>query len=236
MKKPDRERKHCRFSGGRKSFRAMWPLVPAFVFFLLFSLFAMALSPLAGERELYEGTVRFHILANSDSEKDQAVKLLVRDAVLKAVSDVTKDCRTKDEAEKAILQNKARILAVSDAVLSENGLPYTSSLLLGKEPYPQRSYGDVVFPAGTYTSLRLRLGKAEGHNWWCVLFPPLCTSVAVREECNEDEKANLRHLGFSESEVSLLTDEGGGKEIKKEIRFYLLDRLYEIKSGKSAGK
>ncbi len=230
MKKPNIRRNGYRFPDKRADFRTLLPLVPMLTVFLLF---AMVLSPLAGEKELVEDTVRFHILANSDSKEDQAVKLLVRDAVLETVSDITKDCRTKEEAEKAILQNKARILAVSDAVLSENGFPYASSLLLGKEPYPQRSYGDVVFPAGTYTSLRLRLGKAEGHNWWCVLFPPLCTSVAVREEC--DEKENLRQLGFSESEVSLLTGESGGKEIKKEIRFYLLDRLYEIKSGKSAG-
>lgn len=128
------------------------------------------------EKEIYNSVIRLHILANSDSDYDQGLKLKVRDAILEAgvfgdAADVeSAEAMTEDAAEEA--------LAVANAVLKAEGAPYVASLAYGVESYPTREYGDISLPAGKYKSLRILLGKGEGNNWWCVLFPPLCINSA----------------------------------------------------------
>lgn len=155
--------------------------------------------PVNGEAELYNKVVRLHVIANSDSEDDQALKLTVRDAILDMVSTATEDCRSREEAENVILEMLPDIVKQAERTLRENGSEYHVSAVIGKENYPTREYGDVRLPAGNYTSLRVMIGKAEGKNWWCVLFPPLCTGTA---------KANdtLVAAGFTPGEVRILTD------------------------------
>ena len=135
-----------------------------------------------GEAEVYNSVIRLHILANSDTEADQAVKLAVRDAILKA--NVFKNADTKAEAE-ADMQNAAECaVATANGYLKEKGLPYTASYRWGYEDYPTREYENVRLPAGRYLSLRIVLGEGEGENWWCVLFPPLCTGAASKSVTN----------------------------------------------------
>lgn len=138
--------------------------------------------------EEYGGVLRFHVIANSDSEYDQRVKLRVRDQVLKVVQeellgetmlrhegkdgDTAKLCL--EEARELI---ETRLDVIEDAakkVLAEEGASYGASAKLGVCFIPQKTYGDVTFPAGNYEALNITLGEGEGRNWWCVLFPPLC--------------------------------------------------------------
>lgn len=134
-----------------------------------------------------ERVLRLHILANSDSKIDQEVKLKVRDAVLKEGKDIFEGRTTAKDAETVLKKETKRLEAVADAVLLENGFSYTSKVEVGKSFFNTRSYEDTVtLPAGEYTAVRILLGEAKGHNWWCVMFPPLCLPAAKGDVKMED--------------------------------------------------
>lgn len=124
-----------------------------------------------------EGILRLHILANSDSSEDQAFKLLVRDAVVPIFEQST----SYADARTFLLTHGAALQETAERVLRENGCTYTVQLSLGTESFPDRIYDGVLYPAGDYDALCIRLGKAQGHNWWCVLFPPLCIITETGE-------------------------------------------------------
>ena len=129
---------------------------------------------LAASAALYARPLRLHILANSDSLADQAVKLKVRDAILRETGEEFSGVLTEQGAEAAVNRNLSRIEETADRVLRDNGFSYGVSSELGTFDFPEREYAERTYPAGKYRALRLKLGNGEGHNWWCVLFPPLC--------------------------------------------------------------
>lgn len=176
--------------------------------------FAAVCMPVHGEEDIYENVIRIHVIANSDSEEDQALKLKVRDALLERVAELTKDCATKAEAEEAVRANLAQIEKDAEGVLAENGCVLKASAEIGEEHYPCREYDNMRFPAGTYTSLRVLIGEAEGANWWCVLFPPLCLSGAKPAE----EK--LEDAGFTPGQIKILTEDENPKYV---LRFKFLE-------------
>ncbi len=154
----------------------------AFVLCLALCLVTICLCDLVligDEVQVYDSLIRLHILANSDSDADQAIKLKVRDAILAAEVFGTADSVTHAEAQSLAAANRA--VEVANRVLAEEGVSYRASLRYGKEAYPTRNYGDISLPAGTYRSLRIVLGAGEGQNWWCVLFPPLCQGGAAKD-------------------------------------------------------
>jgi len=169
---------------------------------------------------LSSSVLRLHIIANSDSAEDQSLKLVVRDRVTGYTTALLSDCESISEAKKIISEHKTEILDIARRAVRENGYSYDVTLETGFEMYPRRTYGNYTFPAGEYYSLRLKIGKAQGKNWWCVLFPPMCLGSAVTEEYDSPE--SLEDIGFTDSEINLISDEGS---IKKEIRFYFLDLI-----------
>lgn len=123
--------------------------------------------------------LRLHILANSDSEEDQAVKLKVRDAVLQEGKRIFDGSVTAKDAESILSAEKEQLESVANRVLLENGFSYTAKIEVGKSFFTTRSYENkVTLPAGEYTAIRILLGDAAGHNWWCVMFPPMCLPAA----------------------------------------------------------
>ena len=118
--------------------------------------------------------LRLHVVANSDSEFDQSVKLQVRDAIVTYLQDEMLQMQDIDQTQAYVKSQLDNLEDVADEVLKQNGLSYRSSLSLGDDSFPEITYGDMVFPAGNYHALRVVLGTGQGHNWWCVLFPPLC--------------------------------------------------------------
>ena len=117
-----------------------------------------------------EGVLRLHVIANSDSEPDQSAKLAVRDAILPLFETAS----SYEDARAYLLAHGRELQRTAEGVLQARGLDYGVQLSLGSELFPDRVYDTVAFPAGAYDALCVRLGRAEGHNWWCVLFPPLC--------------------------------------------------------------
>ena len=120
------------------------------------------------------GPLRLHIMANSDSDIDQEVKLIVRDAVLEYTSDDILQTNGKLGAEKYVADHLDDIVDLANKTLRENGFDYSAKASMGVYDFPDRTYSGVLYPAGKYDALRITLGEGAGHNWWCVLFPPLC--------------------------------------------------------------
>lgn len=134
----------------------------------------------AASDSVRSGVVRMHILANSDGEADQQVKLRVRDALLEMSADGYKSGMNKQEAAEYFENSAADITKLAENVLKDNGFSYGASTKLCREYFTTRTYGDLTFPAGIYTSVKVVLGEGKGHNWWCVMFPPLCVPAAEK--------------------------------------------------------
>ena len=140
---------------------------------------AVIIAALSGSAKA-EPPLRLHIVANSDSDADQRIKMEVRDAVLLATQEGIETCATEAQAEEYVRSNIEIIVATANEVLEENGTDYRATATVGTSHFPERTYQDVTYPEGDYRALRIVLGEGEGHNWWCVMFPPLCASRRSR--------------------------------------------------------
>ncbi len=138
---------------------------------------------------LSQDVIRLHVVAHSDGETDQAVKLLVRDAVLTEAARWYGDAATPDEAVSALCLHLDSIRAAADKALSEAGAPQRAGVVLTRMYFPTRAYEGFTLPAGRYRTLRVTIGEGAGHNWWCVVFPALCLPAA--EDSPEDVLALL---------------------------------------------
>lgn len=155
--------------------------------------------PTKEDMELYSGFIRLHVVANSDSDEDQALKLKVRDAVLPAVAEMLADCTDVEDAKLVLSRNSGLLAQTAAQVVENEDVVQSVSVHLGQEYYPTRGYDGLRLPAGTYESLRIVIGEGAGHNWWCVLFPPLCVNTAAPEN-------QLIEAGFTGSQVKILTE------------------------------
>lgn len=167
-------------------------------------LLVVGLLPVHGEEEIYDKVVRLHVLANSDSEEDQTVKLAVRDAILGVTVPLLQNCQTKEEAVALLEENRPLLTETAQNVLWEEGFEDSVSIEMGLEDYPTRTYDSLCFPAGEYISMRVSLGEGEGQNWWCCLFPPLCLDAAtVGKEVAEDACISV---GFTPTQYKIITE------------------------------
>jgi stage II sporulation protein R len=176
----------------------------------------LGILPIHGESELYKSVVRLHVLANSDSDSDQNLKLKVRDAILKESKALFGSADTQDEAKRIIEENLEKIEALAKSVIENEGFDYGVTVVLGKEEYPTRNYESLCFPSGEYLSLRVLIGNGEGQNWWCVLFPPLCLSAAT------DGREAFAEVGLSTEQYNIITESSSPKY---KVRFKLLEAL-----------
>lgn len=174
--------------------------------------------PVHGEAAVYDTVVRLHVLANSDSEEDQALKLRVRDAVLRVTSPLLSNCKTQEEAETIIRDNASTIKDAAEKVVAAAGRSDPITLRLGPEEYPERSYDSVCFPSGEYLSLRVCIGDAEGQNWWCCLFPPLCLGASTVSSSQAED--SFIAVGLTPAQYKIITETD--KPVYK-IRFKLLE-------------
>lgn len=182
-------------------------------------LMALSYLPIHGEAEVYDTVLRLHVLANSDTEEDQALKLQVRDAVLEVTAPLLEDVTDRDGAEAVIRAHVAEIQAAAEAEVTKNGSDQAVTVMLDTEDYPTRSYESCAFPAGEYLSLRVCLGEAEGQNWWCVLFPPLCLSTATGKNNAEDA---FIQVGLTKEQYGIITET---EDTKYKIRFKILETV-----------
>ena len=177
--------------------------------------------PASGEEALYRDVIRLHVLAESDSEKDQATKLSVRDAVLDTVSSLTESATDFDDAYAMLCAAVPDIQAAAEARARECGTSAPVTVEFDRESYPVRYYEDYALPAGEYISMRVVFGDGAGHNWWCVLFPPMCRTSAVDTSADEEK---FFAAGFTPEEYRIIKKES---PTKYRVRFKVLELLSE---------
>ena len=175
---------------------------------------------IADRQTLNEELIRLHVVANSDSDEDQAVKLRVRDAVIESLRSAMEGVADVEEAKAYLQENLPRIQQVANDTLEALGCDCEAVVTLCKETFDTRYYDTFTLPAGVYEALRITIGEGEGHNWWCVVFPTLC--VPATSEGFADVAAGA---GFSEELNGALT----GEE-EYEVRFFLLDVLGRVEN------
>ena len=168
---------------------------------------------------IYDNTIRLHVLAASDSEEDQALKLMVRDALLDEVASFTVNAKDKAEGQAMLTEHLHELEAIAEETLSKEGCMDSVEVTLTTEYYPTREYEGLRLPAGEYTSLQVKIGVAEGKNWWCVLFPPVCTSSSKAEEA-------MAETGFTKNQIRLLTEE---ENPQYTVRFRIVEEFAKLR-------
>lgn len=169
----------------------------------------------ASQKTISDKIIRFHVIANSDTTEDQALKLKVRDEVLNYISPKLKDSKDIQESRKILEENNEVIKEIARKVIKENGYKYEVVTMLSHENFPVKSYANITLPQGNYEAYRIIIGSGEGHNWWCVMFPPLCFTDITRGEVayKETEKEMKQVLTSEEyklvnnSETNTIDDE-----------------------------
>ncbi len=159
--------------------------------------------------------IRLHVLANSDSQEDQQLKLQVRDAVIQYLAPYLEQASSVEAARQIVSEHQGKLAEVAEGIVAKNGAKYPVNVQIGIFDFPIKSYGNLVLPAGKYEAVRILIGKAEGKNWWCVLFPPLCfidvtnaTAVpAIGTSGMKEENQQSSNINFKWKVAELLTDE-----------------------------
>ena len=200
-------------------------------------LFTILISDLSGFirdgrrlESLRKSVLRLHILADSDDEYAQSLKLKVRDGLLQ--SGIFESCDTLAEAELTALENLDIIEEKAEEILRENGCKLPVSAELADVEFDERVYGDITMPAGEYRALRVKIGSAQGKNWWCVMYPPLCLPPACEDKDGEKDAAiDAEKVEKSPNAEEFFTEEE--QDIlhypeKYEIRFAVWDKIKEL--------
>ena len=150
------------------------------------------------QRALAARMIRLHVVANSDDPADQARKLDVRDAVLPVIARLTEGCADVSEARTRLRAGFSEIRAAAGQALARDHCRAAVTVSLAQESFPSRDYQTFSLPAGDYSALRVTIGAGEGHNWWCVAFPALCTAASV-----EDFTEDAAQAGMTDDQVAL---------------------------------
>ena len=177
-------------------------LTKALIYWGIALLILLILSPLAGAENLYDSVIRIHVLANSDSPEDQELKLAVRDEILQYAEDHFPKGTSREDAKEELQAQLEEIATIAEDVLAEKGCPEEVEVCLSEEYYPTREYEGLSLPQGKYLSLQVKIGTAEGQNWWCILFPPVCTRSAMAPE------DALAEVGMNEENIKTVIGDG----------------------------
>lgn len=179
-------------------------------------------------KEITEGIsekiIRLHVLANSDDEADQALKLKVKDEVVRKFGNTFASAKNKVDAEKLIEENFDNIREVALEVIEEEGYDYDVHVYLADSMFPTKVYKDLTFPAGMYEALRIDIGTAEGKNWWCVMYPPLCFVDQTYSVVPDDSKKQLEDLLTIREYESLYADQS----TKITYRFKIVEIIEDV--------
>lgn len=195
--------------------------------------------------DYYTGIIRFHVIANSDTQEDQDLKLKVRDGVLEAVNqELVKEtmsqydadaveCNVKqvnlnvDESREYLKNHLELVEKIANDIIKQNGYTYKAKAELGVRWIPEKTYGDTTFPAGNYEALNITIGAGEGHNWWCVLYPPLC----LIDSKEQGTQVTTSEPGITAELIRLRN--GNKEEIPTGVAIKLKFKTLELIQGKS---
>lgn len=174
----------------------------------LFGAFAAAGMERVNAEHIQQGIageiIRFHVLANSDSEKDQNLKMQVKEAVVAGMEEILGDSDSVSQSRALIQENLEEIRQLAAAEIEKQGYQYPVTAAITDAYFPAKTYGDCTFPEGTYEALQIKIGNAKGHNWWCVLYPSLCFTDSVQGVVTEDKLEELKKVLTEEEYENIL--------------------------------
>ena len=185
----------------------------------------------ANQESISNKIIRFHVIANSDTDSDQALKLKVRYAVLNYLSPKLKSSKDINESKTILKDNDNQVLKIAEQIIKENGYSYKVISDLSRENFPIKSYGPITLPQGNYQAYRIVIGSGKGHNWWCVMFPPLCFvditkgQVAINKTQGEMKKVLTKDEYNLVDNTRLPTEETQNKYI---IKFKVVEWFRKI--------
>jgi stage II sporulation protein R len=171
--------------------------------------------------------IRFHVIANSDSDEDQNLKLKVRDAVIDYLQPKLELSNSVEESESIIKSEYKELENISKNIILENGYKYDVSVGIDYSTFPTKQYSNVVLPAGEYKALRIIIGEGKGKNWWCVMFPPLCFVDEQSSIIDTDTDEKLREV-LTEEEYELIAQNNKKQVNKVEVKFKIVEILQNI--------
>ncbi|MGL5506802.1 MAG: stage II sporulation protein R [Paraclostridium sp.] len=173
--------------------------------------------------------IRFHVLANSDSDEDQELKLKVRDEIIKYLQPMLKESKSLEQSEEIIISESDNLKLIGENIIRENGYNYEVEVKLEYNNFPAKQYSNIVLPAGEYKALRILIGEAEGKNWWCVMFPPLCfvdeNNGVIDKETDEKLKSVL-----TEEEYDLIAEDNIEETKNVKLKFKVIEIIESLVS------
>ena len=155
--------------------------------------------------DISESVFRLHVIANSNSDEDQNLKYKVRDSLLNYMNNICNKCDSKEEAIKLVSEHQENFKKVALETIKNEGYSYNVNIEIGNFEFPTKQYGDISLPAGFYDALKVEIGKAEGRNWWCVMFPSLCFIDVSSGIVPEESKEELQNVLSDEEFLIILT-------------------------------
>lgn len=177
---------------------------------------------------LSDSVFRLHVIANSDSDNDQNLKLKVRDSLLEYMNLLCSETSTKSEAMEIANSHLEDFTNIAINVIKSEGYDYPVNISIDKCDFPTKTYGDVSLPSGNYDALKVQIGSAEGHNWWCVMFPPLCF-VDVSSGIVPDNSKELLKDSLDDEEYEIITADTSSNS-NSTIKFKIIEIVQELKS------
>lgn len=165
------------------------------------------------QEQIADEILRLHVIANSDTDEDQALKLKVKDQIVSYLKEVLKDADNLETAKEIVGGKLGDLEQIADNVIREEGYMYPVTASLGEQEFPVKMYGDLVFPAGVYQAVQVKIGEHQGKNWWCVLFPSLCFVDGTYSIVPEESKEELEEVIGEDNYKTLITTEGENSDI-----------------------
>lgn len=163
--------------------------------------------------------IRLHVLANSDSNEDQELKIKVKNEIIEYLYPYLKESHSLENSRKILRDSEGEVINIAIRVIRENGYSYSVTTELGKENFPEKSYGNITLPQGEYEAFRVIIGEGNGQNWWCVMFPPLCFTDVAKGKVEEDR---------SKEELDKVVEESKKDKDKSEDKVKVKFKVVEV--------
>ncbi|WP_315112315.1 stage II sporulation protein R [Clostridium intestinale] len=177
-------------------------------------------------KDISEKLIRFHVIANSDEEADQQLKIKVKDNIINYIFPKLKDSKSIDESRDILRNNNKQILKIAEKTIKENGYNYTVNSTLDRENFPEKNYGNITLPQGEYEAYRVIIGSGQGKNWWCVMFPPLCFVDVTKGQVSDKETEETMKRVLDDDEYTEISNKNDKNKIK--IKFKIVEIIKDL--------
>lgn len=177
-------------------------------------------------KDISEKLIRFHVIANSDEETDQQLKIKVKDNIINYIFPKLKDSKSIDESREILRKNNKQILKIAEKTIKENGYNYTVNSTLDRENFPEKNYGNITLPQGEYEAYRVIIGSGQGKNWWCVMFPPLCFVDVTKGQVSDKETEETMKRVLDDDEYTEISNKNDKNKIK--IKFKIVEIIKDL--------